>query len=153
MECFLTRKWSFTRKQTNDLYENHRRVRLESPGYTRWKLWWCVWELNQGWAKNLFALILYLPREPRAQKHTYSAADTNLSRCPSFSSRTSLVRASPVDCRPITMHWEGEKQDTWAECHTKTYQPAKNIKTWLYFLCPIKCLDNCDNASWPEIPI
>lgn len=35
---------------------------------------------------------------------THSAAETKQLRCPSFSSRTSLVRASPVDCRPMTMH-------------------------------------------------
>ncbi|TNN41607.1 hypothetical protein EYF80_048222 [Liparis tanakae] len=40
-------------------------------------------------------------------RFTHSAAETNRSSCPSFSSRTSLVRDSPVDCRPMTMHCGG----------------------------------------------
>lgn len=38
---------------------------------------------------------------------THSAAETKQFSCPSFSSRTSLVRASPVDCSPMTMHCRG----------------------------------------------
>lgn len=38
---------------------------------------------------------------------THSAAETKQSSCPSFSSSTSRVRASPVDCSPMTTHCGG----------------------------------------------
>lgn len=44
------------------------------------------------------------PSVAAKNKVTHSAAETKQFRCPSFSSRTSRVRASPVDCSPITMH-------------------------------------------------
>lgn len=105
MECCLTRKWSFTRQQTNDLYENHRRVRLEIPGYTRWKLWWCVSELNQGLAKNLFALILYLPKASETHGHRH----THLLCCRYESVQVPIVliqdlSGSGLSCRLQTNH-------------------------------------------------
>lgn len=42
---------------------------------------------------------------PTPNQVTYSAAETKQLRCPSFSSNTSRVRASPVDCSPMTTHW------------------------------------------------
>ena len=44
---------------------------------------------------------------PRAAGITHSAADTKPSSWPSFSPSTSRVRASPVDCSPITTHCGG----------------------------------------------
>lgn len=66
----------------------------------------------------------YVAITTETQKRTdeilsYSAAETNLSRCPSFSSKTSLVRDSPVDWSPITMHCSGE--------HTNAHQWPSRI--------------------------
>lgn len=66
----------------------------------------------------------YVAITTETQKRTdeilsYSAAETNLSRCPSFSSKTSLVRDSPVDWSPITMHCSGE--------HTNAHQRPSRV--------------------------
>lgn len=51
-----------------------------------------------------------IPPEENHRSLTHSAADTKQFRCPSFSSRTSLVRASPVDCSPMTIHCKTHKR-------------------------------------------
>lgn len=63
-------------------------------------------------------------KEGKKKPSTHSAAETNLSRCPSFSSRTSLVRDSPVDCSPMTMHCGGQKTN---KLHGQVYFAALSL--------------------------
>ena len=60
-------------------------------------------------------------------RDTYSAAETKQLRCPSFSPSTSLVRASPVDCSPMTTHCETAEDCEppallWGLCGARTCQ-------------------------------
>lgn len=61
--------------------------------------------------------------KPTEKIFTHSAAETNLSSCPSFSSRTSLVRDSPVDCSPITMHCGGGETNTHQQPNSSAVLP------------------------------
>lgn len=97
--------------------------------------WWIVGFFPHSSRQKLYSWTIYW-LALKIFQHTYSAAETNLSRCPSFSSRTSRVRASPVDCRPITMHclkWHGREAESQSVDFTQLVEHLKHtLHTFKY---------------------
>lgn len=101
-----------TLSKVSGLWASTHRV-LGPRGYPFWLTTWAGPKVSegQGWLFWLGSQAGLGPRVGHTGKGpcsvTHSAADTKPSSCPSFSPSTSRVRASPVDCSPMTTHCGG----------------------------------------------
>lgn len=104
----MLKKWGLEDTTKHSLYLQP----AQGEAFMKLPLW--NFQVRSGPRAGLSLACLQPPMRPLQRKKnqrfvTHSAAETKQFRCPSFSSRTSLVRASPVDCRPMTIHC-GETQ-------------------------------------------